>query len=201
MNFAQRMRGLSGPPRPGYRFANRPRLRGLGALGALDLGALMAPGAQYIFHFTFGLLGLRINPSDAAAAVASAGTNFGNVTAALESSGLRVQFTYNGGSNYSVGNAGNEMQDALNVYAVVGIGTRLVFAFAEGGPANAPATPAWTDPSTGISYDAAGNVISLLGQGNTPSNSIWGPLLAGLGVGGVAGGLLVAGAVYLILRD
>jgi len=198
----------------------RVRMAGLGCLGTLDLGTQMVPRAQYIFHFTYGgVLGLRVDPIAMQKALA-ASTNFAGVSAGIDPSGVHVQFTYNGGGNYSLGSAANEMQAALNVYSVTGIGTNLVFASADGGPAT-PARSAGAlvsqngtisqysdgsvyDSSTGLMSDAAGNIISNLGAGSPPpsdssSSFSWENLLSGA-AGGVALTVAAGLGLFLLLR-
>lgn len=132
-------------------------LSGLG-LAALDLNAQMMPGASYLFHFTYGWLGLKVDPQKLASIIAGDG-NFRNPVGAVESSGIQISFTYNGKGS-TVGNAGREMQNVANDW--LGLNP-ILFAAAEGGPAAAaPASSggAATGPASGVySVSPDGTVI------------------------------------------
>lgn len=94
----------------------------------------MVVGNKYTFFFRFGGYLQSKLDSNAVAAVVSKDSNFQNPSAyeahcgILDSraSVMAVSFTYNGQGS-TVGQAGNEMQQILNNFWLMGFGTSLIF--------------------------------------------------------------------------
>lgn len=176
-----RARGVSLPA-----IQRRP-LSGLG-FNFINSSTPIVQGAQYVFHFTYGGLGLAPDMSGLAQSIA-ADSNFGNPTVSAESGGVQVLFTFNGqvGPGSTVGSYGAEMQNVINSFSNMGFANSLNFSGAE--LASAATAPGATN--TGSIFSSSPSLPSL------PSFSLTN-FLAGLGTGGAIA--LAVGAVIL-LRD
>lgn len=171
-------------------------LSGLG-LNAINLNGQMLAGAPYVFHFSWGGLGIRPEMNAISTQIA-ADTNFANPVAVQESGGVQVSFIYNGRGS-SVGDAGREMQNVINTFGLMGFINSLNFYAAEGGPAtqqtaSQPVTVTLPDGSTTIVSS-----VSAPGAPDAASSFNLTSFAAGLGTGGIAvaaiGALLLFKAV------
>lgn len=174
----------------GVRLPGR-RLSGLG-LTAIDPNGQLTVGAPYTFHFVVSgtVLG-SIDPTTIASAVAT-DSNFGGPSAAGESSGFQVSFTYMG-QGATVGSAANEMAGVINSHALNGIGAfaNASFLVAEGGPIGQPlVSAANTNPVTTPGQTNQQNSANQSGSFSIAN------FLAGLGTGGVIA--LGVGAIVLL---
>lgn len=162
----------------------RRALSGLG-LNAINLQGPMVNGFPYVFHFSWGGLGVGVDPNSIASTIA-ADTNFANPVAAQESGGMQVSFTYAGISS-TVANAGAEMQTVINDNLTMqSTFTTLAFYAAEGGPATqtTPANPvnSTTPPGAPPAPNTGFSLSNLLSSSGLASLGIGAALALALGV-------------------
>ncbi|HLW53232.1 MAG TPA: hypothetical protein VKW06_10355 [Candidatus Angelobacter sp.] len=208
------------------RRSHTPNLSGLGAY--IPGNTQMVQGATYLFHFSGSAIGASMTNMDTLRSKIAADSNFLNPVVTAESTGLQVNFVYNG-QGATVATAGAEMQNVLSNWSwfdpLSQAGRGYSFASAEGGPAQGAASAAqgkqvlttspdgtviqytdgsFTDLTSGVTYDASGNVVSQStpapGNNNPNPNSgfSWTQLLASMGLSAGAGAL-IAGGVLLVL--
>lgn len=165
----------------------RRALSGLG-LNAINLQGLIVSGYPYVFHFSWGGLGVGVDPNSLASTIA-ADTNFANPVVAQESGGMQVSFTFNGqvGSASTVGSYGAEMQNVINNNDTMqATFTTLNFYAAEGGPATqtTPANPvnSTTPPGTPPAPNTGFSLSNLLSSSGLASLGIGAALALALGV-------------------
>jgi hypothetical protein len=183
----------------------------LSGLGVLDTNKLMIKGGQYTFHFTFGLLGLRVSPADITKAILS-DANFARPVATLPGDGtVSVSFIYNGRGS-TIGNAAAEMQSVINHFGVVGLFNRLDFSSADGpdspiAPGSAGGPPPVDSPDAATPASGPGFNNAALWQLMNPatpqalSTPATGTISWGT-VGLIGGGFLLATlAVYRMTRS
>ena len=175
---------------------NKRRLSGLG-LNSINLQGQMVNGFPYVFHFSWGALGIGIDPGSIAATIA-ADSNFANPVAAAESGGMQVAFTY-AGQGSTVANAGAEMQSVINNNPqMLGFVTTLNFYAAEGGPATQ------ITASQPVTITAPNGTVTALAPTSAPgvapssltSSFDLSNFLSGLGTGGAIA--LAVGAIFLL---
>lgn len=103
----------------------------------------MVAGAAYTFRFKFGgILGLSPSAQAISDAVSN-DSNFQSPTASIVHNGIfardevLVSFAYAGGGSL-VGQAGQEMQNVINNFWTMGVGSSLIFESAQGGVCTTP---------------------------------------------------------------
>jgi hypothetical protein len=184
----RRMNAIDAAARGDRTRVRTPRLSGLG-LNAINLGGQMVAGFPYVFHFSWGGLGIAPDMNAIASQIA-ADSNFSNPVATKETSGVQVAFTYSGQGS-TVANAGSEMQTVINTFGLMGIDNSLNFYAAEGGPATQTTS---SQPVVVQNSDGTVTIVSpSTPPGVAPASS------GGFDLTSFAGGLGIGGAVALAL--